>query len=695
MSEADTLDEATPPQTEDDLNRLGRVWIDRIRAAEKREDQWMKDAENAETAYLCDEETDSDGTIPDFNILHSNVETIVPSIYNSTPAPEVRPRHFQKDEVARLVGDIYERCISVQIDDNKLDTEIEAGAQDAFMAGRDVVRVRFDADDGDDGQLTNERVLYEVVSWRDYREGPAKRWDDVPWVAYRFCLPQEEIERLQDDELKELLGGVFPAGEATGEEKDVEGWEIWDKDNRRVLFVLDASNRVLSLRDDPLGLPGFFPQPMPVQPITGTGKRTPVCPYKVYRVLAEELDTQTRRINKITTGLKVRGAFAGDAQITEAMRDAVDNEIVSIPNIENLAATGGLDKAIMWWPIDVAVAVLRELHAQRDQTKQAIYEITGISDIIRGQGKASETATAQQIKTEWGSLRIKKMQRLIERQVRDLFVLTAEIISRQFSIPTMQRMAGIDIRAEAERLGVDPQQIMQLLQSPLDHMRVDVESDSTVRADTSKGKQEMSEFLRGTAEFFSAMGPVVAQAPQTAAPLAQMYASFARQFRLGRQAEDALEEFAEIARQTAEAPPPPNPEAEAKQAEMQLKAQELDLKAQESQGRMQAEGQKLGFEAQKAQAELQEAQVDREIKGVELRIKLAELRLKEAESGVKQADLALKGEAQTADIGLKRDQMDLSEAEAEFDAAARVREMDATERENERRAKQPEKANQG
>ena len=58
---------------------------------------------------------------------------------------------------------------------------------------------------------------------------------------------------------------------------------------------------------------------------------------------------------------------------------------------------------------ETAAAVLNFLYQQREQSKQAIYEITGISDIVRGASHSSETATAQQIKTEWGSLRIKKI----------------------------------------------------------------------------------------------------------------------------------------------------------------------------------------------------------------------------------------------------------------------------------------------
>lgn len=577
--------------SKDDLDRIGRKWIERITAAGKREKAWLDDAEKAEAAYLCD--GDLPGEVPDFNILHSNVETIVPSIYNSTPQPDIRPRHNNKDPIGKVVSDILERAISAQIDDNALDEEVEYAAQDTFLAGRGGVRIKFDADveeavdpltNEPTQTVQNERVIYENFSWKDYREGPAKRWGDVPWIAYRHEISEAEREQIEDPEIRKVYEVDGP--EVVDEDKDVPVWEIWCKETRTVKFIIEDSCRVLTIKDDPLGLSGFFPQPQPMQPITGTGRRTPVCPYKVYKTLADELDKQTRRINKIITGLKVRGLVASDAEGIEDLAQAGDNELVPVADIENLVAAGGLEKAVMWWPIETAVAVLRELYAQREQTKQAIYEITGISDIIRGQGNASETATAQQIKTEWGSLRVKKMQRLVERHVRDLMKLTAEVISLHFSPQALSQASGMEV----------PQEAMQLLSKPLNHYRIDVESDSTVRADLGKNRKEMGEFLQGTAQFFQTMAPIVQQAPTAAGPLAKMYASFARQFSLGKQAEDALEEFTSMAEETAKQPQP-NLEMEAQKMESELKQAEIQIKQQE----LQIKGEELRLKAQEAQ----------------------------------------------------------------------------------------------
>jgi hypothetical protein len=620
-------DADAPEYSKADLEKMGKEWLDKISASESREETWLEDARAASKAFLNDRKTETTGDVYDFNILHSNIETIAPAIYNSTPIPDIRERFrtgadTPENAVSRVVAQVIERAIMVQIDDGALDNEAEMQVQDALVAGRGVMRIRFDADEreipGDPVMdemgfpildelgvplmgpasvvMVNERITFENVSWENYREGPAKRWEDVPWVAYRHCIPWEEVQRITDPELKKVLstGGNDEVEPETGGDTNI--WEIWCKSSNKVYMIVDGSGDVLSVKDDPLGLKGFFPQGRPIQPITGSGQRTPVVPFSIYKKLADELDKISKRIMAITDGLKVRGFIAGDTGDIANLAEAGDNELIPIANLEGLAQTGGIQNAIAWWPIDMAVNVLRELYQNREITKNMIYEITGISDIVRGQGKASETATGQEIKSQWGSLRIRKLQRLVERNVREIFVICAEIIAAKFSPETLQEMTGIQI----------PREAAEILSQPLNHYKIDVESDSTVRADLSRRKGEMGEFLQGTAAFFGTMAPLVQQAPEMAGPIANMYAAFARQFSLGKQAEDSIEELSAMAQQAAQQRSEgPTPEQQAMQADMQMKQADMQMKAQEGQAKLQLDAQKMQMDGQIKQAELQ------------------------------------------------------------------------------------------
>ena len=214
----------------DTTQQEAEYWLNRITKATKRRDEgWGKDAKAAENTYAL--RRSDDGTrLPDFNILFSNVETIVPSIFNSMPLPDIRERHKQGDKAARYVADIFERVVSVQTDDSALDEEVEYVARDGEVPGRGILRVRFDADSDEMGNVSNERVRYEAVSWMDYLEGEATRWSQVPWVAFRHQLAKTERDKIYDKEYQKI-----PNAEDEDEADKADSFvvhEVWCKSKR-------------------------------------------------------------------------------------------------------------------------------------------------------------------------------------------------------------------------------------------------------------------------------------------------------------------------------------------------------------------------------------------------------------------------------------------------------------------------------
>ena len=669
-------------ESDNEARESGRKWASMIKQAQEREKNWRDDAEMAETAYTAGSDPDANGEVPDFNIHHSNVETIVPAIYNSTPVPDIRAK-VETDQVGRIVAGILEKAVAAQIDDNALDIEVEAATVDVISAGRGMVRVTFEADEetqefqeitlnefGDqvittttETMLINERVVYKTVSWRDYAEGPASRFADIPWVAFKHTLSDDALEEmgLEDEDSPEK------DGEYDSEDDATIVWEVWCKEDRDVIFIRENDGKELKRVADPLGLSGFFPIPKPMQVIEVAGKRMPICPYRVYRAQAEELDRVTKRIQAIISGLKVKGIIIGDASDLDALANADDNELVPIGNLESLIATGGIDKAIMWWPFEKAITVLRELYMARDQIKQLIYEITGISDIVRGASKTSETATAQQIKTQWGALRVKKAQRLVERHVRDLFVLTVEVIANNFSAARIQEITGAEVGPEFE----------QIMAGGIKQYRIDIESDSTVRSDLSRMKGEMEGFLNGTAQFFGTMGPIVQAKPELGGPIMRLYQTFANQFNLGKQAQEALEEMAgALDKSKQQEGPTPEQQAaqqEAQQAQQAMQA-EMQAKQAEMQAKMQAEMQKAKMDMQRFQLDVEKSKAEMQLKGAELQLKQqqladakefktvdaqmknADLELKHADLRLKEADLVIKAQQAQDEIDIEREQ---------------------------------------
>jgi hypothetical protein len=423
--------------------------------------------------------------------------------------------------------------------------------------------------------------------------------------------------------------------------------------------------------DDPLGLTDFWPIPRPLMAIRTSDKLCPIPPYRMYKDQAEELSRVTRRITSLIQMLKVRGVR--DAQIPEFdnIANSDDGDFVPMQDATALYAQGAsFDKALWMMPIDVIQNVIQGLYLQREQIKQVIYEITGISDILRGASDPNETLGAQNIKAQFGSQRIQRKQKEAARYARDLLRIKAELIANKFQPQTLVMMSGIQLpsmqdkqaaemqvqqlQAQAQQAQQEPQipeelnevldsptleEVIQLLRSDIQRQyRIDVESDSTIRADLSRSQENMSLFLQGTAQFLQAAGPAVQAKLLPGDVATDIFAAFARNFKLGKSAEDALSTLSDKAKESADQPDPAQQAAE----------------------------QQMQMEQQKMQFELQSKQMDMQMKEREHQFKIAEMQLS---MQMKQEEMALKQQ----ELEMKREEMGIEAQLTQIRAAAEVR----------------------
>jgi hypothetical protein len=105
-----------------------------------------------------------------------------------------------------------------------------------------------------------------------------------------------------------------------------------------------------------------------------------------------------RILTILTEALKRRGVYDASFQELQRLADAEDNAFIPVDNMAMLQAGGGLANVMQEAPLDNLIKALAQLYQSRQIVIQTIYEITGISDIMRGQSASRETATAQRIK---------------------------------------------------------------------------------------------------------------------------------------------------------------------------------------------------------------------------------------------------------------------------------------------------------
>ena len=688
MDNANTATYESKSEAVKDEKDLVKLWLDQIARSGEDEKKWREDAERAENAYKSEEGSRN----REFNIFHANIETIVPALYNSTPIPDVRRRFADKDPVGKVVSDIIERSLSFTVDTYDFDGTMHATIKDSEITDRGVARVRYFpyfSGEGEEERLSYAEVRCEHVLWRDFRRGPGRFWGEVPWEAFRHYLSKDEIAKLIEGsgiDIEEIPLNYSTDG-LESKEKDAKAdvfkramvWEIWDKDSKKVLFICqDYHERILKSDDDPLQLTGFFCTPKPLQAIEQTGSLVPVTPLRIYETLVDELNTVTRRITKLVKTLRPRGLYGGNALDMKNVGEAEDGELVPATDVMAFLQAGGLEKAIAWYPLDPTTKAVQTLYEQREAIKQTIYEVTGIADILRGSTDPGETLGAQQLKAQWGSLRIQRRQSEVARFARELFEIKAEIIATKFDWPLLSRMTGIElpsmeqkqtaqaliqqvqqatqmgqqvppnIAQQAQQMGEmlnspSQEEVMQLLQDDISrNYRIDIESDSTIRNDLTRNQQTMNLFLQGTAQFGQAMGPII-MADQSMKPVVmEIYGAFARQFKLGRQAEDAIEHATEQSQKTANQPPPPSPEQQKMEAEKQKQAADLQM-AQEKH-KMEIEKMQLGLQIEKEKLQLKREEMEMKRQEMALDMQAHQQKM-QIDSEMQQRKAAIQGQA--------------------------------------------------
>jgi hypothetical protein len=678
------------PENQDGIDLVTK-WIEQINLSEQELQPWWRTGDIIVRRYK--NENRARGRVRPsvgyerrrFAILWSNVSTLQPAIYAKQPVPMVDRRYRDEDPVGKIASDVLERALGFSLDQYDFDGRVKLCVLDYLLPGRGQVWVRYiphmrevnaeqdyelgegvqDDDDTEVGEVetpeATEEVVYEEVqcdhvSWKDWLTNPAREWAEVRWVARRVYMTRAELtERFGKDMAKNVpitttSTGTDTASDAQKQSSQTgEVYEIWDKPTKMAYWVCKGyTGGVLDKREDPLGLTNFFPCPPPLNATTANDSTIPVADYVQYQDQADELDELTARIGKLQDALRMVGVYAGEAnrELQLVFSPGNENKLIPIDTFDLWKEKGGVRGLIEWVPVDMVIQVLKGCYEARSQVLNDIYQITGLSDIIRGESNPNETATAQRMKGQWGSLRVRDRQRDLQRFCRDAIRLKAEIIAEHFSIDTLKAMTNVKLLTAAEKAQIE--QIMPLIQQAqqsgmpippglapdpamlelmaqptweevqallrddaLRSFRIDVETDSTVQPDENAAKLAFTEFTSAIVGLMSAAASIVPSAPYTAPLFAEVLKQGARTFNVSRSMEDVIDKVFEQAEAAPpvqpQGPPPPSPLEEAKaQAEM--------AKAANEQQRTQMDGAIAQTDAQLAAADLQLKSRDLDIK---------------------------------------------------------------------------------
>lgn len=662
---AQLLDNSQGPRTQrtpaEEEARKYQHWMDELTAAKKVFKPYWERGRKIVKLYKDDRKNQSEMTRANdrMNILWSNTETLKPALYSRTPTPNVSRRFMDGDPVSRTASMILERCLITCVELADFDYPIMRARDDYLLPGRGTVWVRYAPQMGmvpmrepvtaiplqgtdrviykpfkggdeidaskvqrdDDGleyieTEPEEQVLahgldLDHLMWSDFMHDPVNDWTKVGWLSKRVDMKRPQLRKeFGDKGLKVKLNKTFNAkmdgDDATterGKPDCAEVFEIWSRDHGKVFCVSDGlPDEILREQEDPLRLHDFWPVPRPLFATLTTDSLIPTPDYALYQDQAEQLDKLTDRIRLLISALRVVGVYnASLTSLQNLLDETGENEMIPVDDWVAFAQNNGLKGNLDWLPIEQIATVLTQLFQARAQIKQDLYEVTGISDVIRGATAPEETATAQQIKSNFANLRLKARQDEMARFARDTLRKMAEIISEHFPEEALIEMSGVMSMEEFKPSG-DPEkdakaqqrlmEAVRLLKSDkLRTFKIDIETDATVAQDQQKEKEARVEFLTAVAPFIEKAAQVGQVAPQFVPLLLKMLDFGVKGFRTGRSLEGAIEETITTAeRMMAEAgegggQPQQDPEAQAAAEKLQAESQKLQAELAELQAK--------------------------------------------------------------------------------------------------------------
>lgn len=596
--------------TEEESKDLSSVehWFKEITASEKEMEKFHRQGKKVIKRFLDQKEDESLHTL---NLYHSNIVTIRAMLYGQAPKVDVSRRYEDSaDDVARVAAEMLERCLNndVQFTDDTFTEAIRGSLDDFLIPGMGQAKIRYDASFDEEGNFLSETAPVDYIHWADFLwNAGARTWPEVEWVSFKTYISRGDAEKRWGKEKGDRL--EYKSKQARDErEGDANNqlfacvYEIWCRTSRMVYWYAKGMDNLLEKQNDPLQLSKFFPCPQPMLANITTSSLVPKSSYAFGQDLYNQVDILTTRLTMLTKAVKVVGVYdKSSVGVQRMLNEATENELIPVDNWAMFAEKGGIKGQVDWLPIEQIAAVINMLEQTRQGNIALLYQITGMSDILRGSTDPRETKGAQELKSKFASIRVQAMQDLFAKFATDIQKLKAEIISIHYSPETILKQSNIEHTPDAPiaQAGVE------LLKQPGNAIwKVQIRPESIAMLDYAQLKEERTEYLMAISQFMQSAAPLAQLDKGVTPTLLEMLKWGLAGFKGSQQIEGVLDQAIAGALQAMKEPkePPPDPKMQEMQAKMQMEQQKMQFQMQLAQ-------QKAQLEMQKIQAEMQQDQV--------------------------------------------------------------------------------------
>ncbi len=592
--------------SEDKQNERSQVeeWLKKIGDAEKVYAKYY-DLVKETREFYKDSKSSRGGK---YNIFWSSIETLKPFLYFRQPKFYVERSDKNSGKAEKLACEMLEKALKWDLEQFDFDSVIKYARNDFLISGAGIIweqykpKIETTADPLDpEAEITvksGETVESVYLDPRYFLTDTDRVgvWEDVTWVARKIYMSREKAS----DEFGESLW------KGEDDSRDICIYEVWDKLSGKIFWLSKAvSDRFLKVGENLLNINGFFPCPKPIYATATNDSIIPVPDYCMIREMLNELNGINSRMKLTMQALKVSGAY--DNAFPE-LADILSKDVtlVAVSDFVKLRESGGIRGIVDFAPIEQYVTALEQLALRRQEVIASIFDVTGESDIMRGNSNESDTATAVIKKTNFGTLRNQDRQNDMQRFIRDLLRIKAEIICEMFEPARLASFLDEAKRQDAQTVDAA---VNILKTEKLRGMVFSIETDAVFNRDEESNRAIMA--VKTINEMVMTALTTVTQQPLLLPLYKTMIEVVVDTLPRGRVFENMLEKvFADVSvfleqqqkaqelqqQQAALQQPQENPVLAIELQKNQLKAKELEVKEKLEQQRIDLENRQLAAE---------------------------------------------------------------------------------------------------
>ena len=380
---------------------------------------------------------------------------------------------------------------------------------------------------GEQADVEQEEVYFEAGQYCGLLMDDVNRYAKSTRIAFEYSYSYREFKEKFGKAALEKITTADIEEHKMG--KPLTVYEYHDKILKEVRFFADNSDDFFQPKgmssgesvdnSDLYGLSGFFPCVSPLVINAPTDEFWPTPEFFQVADILELIHNIVGRMTLLTKAIRVRFFFDSSIPaLKQLVGEAGEGSGIGIPNLEQalMNGKGSLANLVAYMPVDEMITGLKNMYDAFSQQTNMYYQVTGISDLLRGQtSDGDKTYGERQLEGKFALNRIEPRQRKVQEWIKDNYQLLMEMALKMFSDQTL------DDYITPQTLDKEDQQryvaALELLKAnKRSRFRMDFETDATININQQWKKQQAVELANTLTKAMEATARTAETQPELA-----------------------------------------------------------------------------------------------------------------------------------------------------------------------------------